>query len=115
MPESDRLYVMTKNYKVDVRLLSTRNLEVKLTKKVSKDDMKLDVTVLLVDNLIEVKDTINKEDTTWKDEKTATVTFPLNEMKQIHNLSFIVVLVRVFMGDVMISNYFSQHLLCLDV
>ena len=47
MPESDRLYVMTKNYKVDVRLLSTRNLEVKLTKKVSKDDMKLDVTVLL--------------------------------------------------------------------
>ena len=99
------------NFKVNMKLLTSGDLEVRLTRKGPEDDMRLSVAVLLMDDNIELMDTIIKEDTKKKDVPIAKVTFPMVALvKRIPSISFIVVAVSVTVGDTKVetNNDFSQ-------
>ena len=96
---------------MDVKLLTSGDLKVELIRKGPKDDMKLSVALLLIDDSIELMNTIIKEVTEKKDVSIAKVTFPIvNLVEQILHLSFIVLAVSVTVGDTKMetSNDFSE-------
>ena len=99
------------NFKVDVKLLTNGNLEVSLHRIGHEVDMHLKVVLILIDENIEVLDTVLREDAREKGSEVAGVTFPIVTLSdRIHQLSFFVVAVSISMGDIVVetNNEFTQ-------
>ena len=99
------------NFKVDVKLLTNGNLEVSLHRIGHEVDMHLRVALILIDENIEVLDTVLREDAREKGAEVAGVTFPIVTLSdRIHQLSFFVVAVSISMGDIVVetNNEFTQ-------
>ena len=99
------------NFKVDVKLLTNGNLEVSLHRIGDEVDMHLKVALILIDENIEVLDTVLREDKREKGAEVAGVTFPIVTLSdRIHQLSFFVVAVSISMGDIVVetNNEFTQ-------
>ena len=93
-------------FKVNLKLMpSTGYLDVKLTGKEAKNDLKLKVAVLLLllNDKIELLTTVTKEDTKIGG-KTASLIFPMAALVSLNPfISFIVVAVSVGVGDTMMD------------
>ena len=96
-------------FRIDLKLLPTTGyLSVKLTCEKAKQDLKLNVAVLLVNDKLDLLTTVTKEDTKNRG-KTATVSFPMAALVSLNPfISFIVVAVSVVVGDTMVET--SRHL-----
>ena len=86
-------------FKVNLKLMpSTGYLDVKLTGKEAKNDLRLNVAVLLLNDKIELLTTMTKEDTKIGG-KTASVSFPMAALVSLNPfISFIIVAVSVRVG-----------------
>ena len=103
------------NFQVDVKLLTNGDLRVDLIRKGDDHDadVNLKVSLIKVDAKLEAMETDTRENTTNKDFKKASVTFPIVKLcSEIPQISFFVVVVSIYVEDKVVvetsSNKFNK-------